>query len=298
MRVNVREGQIVQTGELIAEIDPRPYQVLLEQAEGQMARDQALLTNARLDLERYRILYAQDSVPKQQLDTQASLVDQYVANVKSDQGAIDNAKLQLVYSCITSPISGRIGLRAVDPGNIVHAADTNGLAVITQLQPIAVIFNLDEQQIPAVMKRVHSGQSLTVDAYDRQLLNKIATGSLLTYDNLVDVNTGTVRLKAVFENRDNSLFPNQFVNARLLIDIKKGTVLIPVPAVQRGPQTVFVFVVKPDNTIEMRNVKLGPVEGGLASIDQGVAEGEMVVTEGVDKLQQGSKVTVREAKQQ
>lgn len=298
LRLDVREGQIVEKGDLIAEIDPRPFQVQLEQAEGQMAHDQALLANARLDLDRYRILYSQDSIPKQQLDTQVALVNQDEATLKSDQGAIDSAKLQLVYARITSPIRGRIGLRQVDPGNIVHAADTTGIAVITQLQPIAVTFNLGEDSIPQVIRKLNAGQRLTVEAYDRQLKNKIATGSLLTIDNQVDQTTGTVRLKAVFENRDNSLFPNQFVNARLLIDIRKNTLRVPVAAVQRGPETAFVFVVKPDSTIESRNIKLGPIEGGQASIEQGLTEGETVVTEGVDKLQQGTRVTIRTASSQ
>jgi multidrug efflux system membrane fusion protein len=295
LRFDVREGQIVKAGDLIAEIDPRPFQVQLEQAEGQMAKDQAALDNSKLDLERYRVLWAQNSIPKQQLDTQVSLVNQNEAAVKSDKGAVDAAKLQLVYTCITSPIDGRIGLRLVDPGNLVHAADTTGIAVITQLQPITVVFNLGEDAIPAIVPRLHPSPPLEVDAFDRQLRKKIASGSLLTLDNIVDQTTGTVRLKALFENHDNSLFPNQFVNARLLIETKKNATLVPDAAIQRGPQTVFVFVVKPDNTIEMRNINLGPIEGGWASIEQGLSVGEMVVTEGVDKLQQGSKVVVREA---
>jgi len=286
----VREGQMVAAGDLIAQIDPRPFQVQLLQAQGQKERDEALLANARVDLERYRILYAQDSAPKQQLDTQEATVRQDEAVVKADQAAIESANLQLTYTRITSPINGRIGLRQIDPGNIVHASDLNGVAVVTELQPIAVIFNIAQDNVPPVMKKLAMGKRLPVEAYDRDFKNKIAAGTLLTVDNLVDVSTGTVRFKAMFDNRDNALFPNQFVNARLLLDTKRNAVLIPAQAVQRGPQTTYVYVVKPDNTVEMRNVELGPVEGDLASINKGLSRGESVVTEGVDRLQQGMKV--------
>ena len=290
----VREGQMVAAGDLIAQIDPRPFQVQLLQAQGQKERDEALLANARVDLERYRILYAQDSAPKQQLDTQEATVRQDEAVVKADQAAIESANLQLTYTRITSPINGRIGLRQIDPGNIVHASDQNGVAVVTELQPIAVIFNIAQDNVPPVMKKLAMGKRLPVEAYDRDFKNKIAAGTLLTVDNLVDVSTGTVRFKAMFDNRDNALFPNQFVNARLLLDTKRNTVLIPAQAVQRGPQTTYVYVVKPDNTVEMRNVELGPVEGDLASINKGLSPGESVVTEGVDRLQQGMKVAPRQ----
>ncbi len=286
----VGEGQMVAAGDLIAQIDPRPFQVQLLQAQGQKERDEALLANARVDLERYRILYAQDSAPKQQLDTQEATVRQDEAVVKADQAAIESANLQLTYTRITSPINGRIGLRQIDPGNIVHASDLNGVAVVTELQPIAVIFNIAQDNVPPVMKKLAMGKRLPVEAYDRDFKNKIAAGTLLTVDNLVDVSTGTVRFKAMFDNRDNALFPNQFVNARLLLDTKRNAVLIPAQAVQRGPQTTYVYVVKPDNTVEMRNVELGPVEGDLASINKGLSPGESVVTEGVDRLQQGMKV--------
>jgi multidrug efflux system membrane fusion protein len=266
--------------------------VQLLQAQGQKERDEAILANAKVDLERYRVLYAENSVPKQQLDTQAATVNQYEAIVKADEGAIESAKLNLTYAHITSPITGRIGLRNVDPGNIVHAADQNGLAVITQLQPITIVFNIAEDYIPQVMKKLKTGQHLAVEAWDRDFKTKIASGTLMTLDNQVDPNTGTVRFKAMFPNRDNVLFPNQFVNARMLIDVKRNAVLIPAGAVQRGPQNPFVFVVKPDSTVEMRNVAVGPIEKDTASIDSGIAAGEMVVTEGVDKLQQGTKVTV------
>jgi multidrug efflux system membrane fusion protein len=290
--VRVLEGQMVSAGDVIAEIDPRPFQVQLLQAQGTKERDEAILANAKVDLERYRVLASQNAIPQQQLATQVSTVNQYEAIVKADQGAIESAKLNLTYAQITSPISGRIGLRLVDPGNIVHAADQNGLLVITQLQPITVVFNIAEDNIPQVMKKLQSGQRLLVEAWDRDFKTKIGTGTLLTIDNQVDASTGTVRFKALFPNRDTSLFPNQFVNARLLIDTKRNTVLIPTPAVQHGPQATFVFVVKPDNTVEMRNIVQGQVEKGTASVDQGLNAGEVVVTEGVDKLQQGTKVTV------
>jgi multidrug efflux system membrane fusion protein len=294
LRFAVHEGQMVSQGDLIAEIDPRPFQVQLIQAEGQSERDQALLANAKIDLERYRVLYSEDSIPRQQLDTQAATVNQDEATVKADRGPIENAKLQLTYTRITSPINGRIGLRAIDPGNIVHASDTSGLAVVTQLRPIAVIFNLAEDNVPAVMKQLRAGRRLTVDAYDRDLKNKITTGTLLTIDNEADVNTGTVRFKAIFQNNDNALFSNQFVNARLLVDVRRGATLIPAGAIQRGPQATFVFVVKKDNTVEMRNIMVGPIEHDVAAIDQGLSPGEVIVTEGVDKLQQGTKVTERQ----
>ena len=290
MRVAVTEGQMVSVGDLIAEIDPRPFQVQLEQAEGQKERDVASLENAKLDAERYRILYSQDSIPKQQLDTQIALVKQDEATVRADQAAIDNAKLQLIYTRVTSPINGRIGLRQVDPGNIVHAADQNGLAVITQLQPIAVIFSIPQDNVPQVMKKLRAGRRMVVEAWDRDLKNKISSGSLLTIDNQADVTTGTVRFKATFANDDNALFPNQFVNARLLVDVKRGAVLVPVTAIQRGPETTFVFVVDEDDTVQTRNVVTGTIEAGMASIDRGLSPGETVVIEGVDKLQHGAKV--------
>jgi len=290
--VPVREGQMVSAGDVIAEIDPRPFQVQLLQAQGQKERDEAFLANAKVDLERYRVLYSQNAVPQQQLATQISTVNQYEAMTKADEGAIESAKLNLTYAHITAPINGRIGLRLVDPGNIVHAADQNGLLVITQLQPITVIFNIAEDNVPQVMKKLQAGQRMVVDAWDRDFKTKIATGMLLTVDNQVDANTGTVRFKATFSNQDNSLFPSQFVNARLLMDTKRNTVLIPTAAIQHGPQATFVFVVKPDNTVEMRNIAQGPVENGTASVDHGLNAGEDVVTEGVDKLQQGTKVNV------
>jgi len=293
MSVYFREGQDVRQGEVLAEIDPRPFQVQLEQAEGQMARDQASLANAMLDLERYRTLAPEDAIPKQQLDTQASLVQQLEGAVKTDQAAIDNARLQLVYCRVTAPISGRIGLRLVDPGNIVHASDANGLLVITEMQPITVVFTLPEDSLPPVLEKVRAGASLPVDAYNRDRSVKLASGRLLTVDNQIDQNTGTTRLKGVFENRQGTLFPNQFVNVRLLVDTLRGQVIVPSVAIQRGSQGTYVYVIKPDNTVELRLVETGISEGNFTAVTRGLKAGEKVVTDGADKLQPGSKVNIR-----
>jgi len=290
MKVLFREGQVVRAGELLAEIDPRPYQVQLAQAEGQMVKDSALLNNARVDLERYRVLLAQDSVAKQQLDTQQSLVRQYEGTVKVDQAQIDNAKLQLVYCRITAPIGGRLGLRQVDPGNMVRASDANGLVVITQLQPITVVFAIPEDNLPPVMKKLRAGEKLAVDAYDRADKVKLASGSLLTVDNQIDPATGTVKLKAQFANQDMSLFPNQFANVRMLLDVQRDATLVPGAAIQRGTPGTFVYLVKPDNTVTVRVVKLGPSQGDNISIAAGLAPGDPVVVDGADKLREGAKV--------
>ncbi|MGD0949459.1 MAG: MdtA/MuxA family multidrug efflux RND transporter periplasmic adaptor subunit [Candidatus Binatia bacterium] len=293
IKVAFQEGQFVHQGDLLVEIDPRPFQVQLTQAEGQMARDQAQLRDVKLNLARYQDLLARELISKQQVDDQAAQVGQYEGAVKVDQGAIDNAKLQLVYSRITAPISGRVGLRLVDAGNMVHASDQNGLLVITQMQPIAALFTLPEDNLPPVLRKLHGGDPLPVEAYDRAGQTRIATGSLLTIDNQIDQSTGTARLKAVFPNEDNALFPNQFVNVKLLLDVRKGAVIAPLAAIQRGPQGTFVYVVKPDQTVDVRPVTLGPTAGGDAAINTGLSADEQVVTEGVDKLRPGSKVQVQ-----
>lgn len=294
IRVAFEEGQLVKEGELLAEIDPRPFQVQLAQAEGQMLRDRALLENARLDLERYRTLFQQDSIARQQVDTQAALVRQYEGAVKIDQSAIDNARLQLAYARITAPISGRAGLRQIDPGNMVTGNEPNGLVVITQLQPITVVFSVPQDNVPAVMKRVQSGEKLPVEAWDRELKAKLATGALASVDNVVDPATGTVKLRAQFANADHALFPNQFVNVRMKLDTLRDAVVVPTSAVQRGAQGFFVYVVRPDQTVAVRAVKPGTVDGQRIAIAEGLAPGEVVVIDGTDRLRDGARVEVGE----
>ena len=290
--VAFREGQVVRKGDVLAQIDPRPFQVQLTQAEGQRAKDQAALENARLDLKRYEALAAQDAAPRQQRDTQLALVHQDEAAVQSDQGQVDSANLNLTYSRITAPITGRVGLRLVDPGNIVHASDANGLLVITQLQPITVVFTIPADQVPAVLARTRAGARLEVDAYDREMKKRLAVGTLGAIDNQIDTATGTVRLKAEFANRDDALFANQFVNARLLVNTLKDAVLVPAAAIQRSPQTTFVWVVRPDSTVEMRPVEIAWTEGDETAVAKGLAASDRLVVEGLDKLQPGMKVAV------
>jgi membrane fusion protein, multidrug efflux system len=293
IKVNVKEGQEVKQGELLAEIDPRPYEVQLSQAQATLFKDQAALKDARLNLERFQQLYKDGVISKQQFDTQGSLEAQLDGAVRADQAQIDTVKLNLAYTRITAPVSGRIGLRQVDVGNMVHASDPNGLLVITQLQPIAVIFSLPQDNLQAVSQHMSKGK-LAVDAYSRDDQTKIATGFLTTIDNQIDVTTGTGKLKAVFENRDRSLWPNQFVNIHLLLEVKKNNTVVPSAAIQRGPQGTYVFVVKPDNTAEMRNVAISISQANLTAVSQGLKPGELVVTDGQDKLQPGTKVAVRE----
>jgi membrane fusion protein, multidrug efflux system len=290
-----KEGQTVAVGDLLATIDPRPFEVQRAQAEGQLARDQALLENALTDVDRYRLLWQQDSIPKQLLDTQEALVRQYQGAIKTDQGVLDNARLQLLYCRITSPIAGRIGLRFVDAGNIVHAADVNGLVVITQLQPISVIFTLPEDNLPSVLDRLRRGKPLPVDLFNREQTQRLSSGSLITVDNQIDPTTGTVRLKASFENKEDRLFPNQFVNARLLVDVRPGAILIPSAAIQRGPQGVYVYVVKPDYTATIRPIVVEDLQDSLASVKSGIREGELVVVDGAERLREGAKTTDRAA---
>jgi membrane fusion protein, multidrug efflux system len=293
IKVNFTEGQMVKAGDLLAEIDPRPYQVELTQAEGTLAKDLASLENAKIQLARDKELYAQKVLARQDLDNQEAAVGQYAGSIESDKGAVDNAKLQLTYSQITSPITGRVGLRLVDPGNIIHATDATGLAVITQLQPIAVDFSIPEDDLPSLEDAMKTDPHLPVEAYDRTFKRKLASGTLLTTDNEIDQSTGTIKLKASFPNEDNSLFPNQFVNARLLVNTIHNTILVSAAGLQRSQQGAFVYVVKPDHTVEMRPVTVGASQGELVSIDKGLAAGDLVVTDGVDKLQQGSHVSVQ-----
>jgi multidrug efflux system membrane fusion protein len=291
--VRFQEGQIANRGELLAEIDPRPFEAQLTQFEGQLERDQALLDNARLDLKRFQELVKTDAVPRQQLDTQVSLVRQLEGTVKNDQGQIEATKVQLVYCRITSPIAGRVGLRLVDPGNIVHATDTGGLVIITQLQPITVIFTIPEDSIPTVLEQLGRGVRLPVEAYDREQRRKLADGALLTIDNQVDPTTGTVRLKAQFPNTDNRLFPSQFVNARLLIETRRGATVVPTAAIQQSPRGSFVYVVRPDRTVGVRQVGVGVTDRDDVSIEQGLQVGEQVVVEGAERLRDGAAIALR-----
>src|SRR5467141_955009 len=289
-KINFQEGQFVHQGESLLEIDPRPYQVQLEQAEGQLAKDQAQLRDVQVNYERYQLLFKEGVIPKQQLDTQGSQVGQFEGAIKADQGTIDSAKLQLVYSRVTAPISGRIGLRLVDIGNIVHATDSNGLLVITQLQPIAVIFSLPQDQLPQVATKLRNGEQLIVDAYDRDDTSKIEAGKLLTIDNQIDTTTGTYKLKAVFNNDRNLLFPNQFVNVHLLADVKKNLVIVPASAIQRGPQGTYVYVVQTGKTAKIQTVTIALTTANSVGLSAGLNAGDVVVVDGQDKLQDGSQV--------
>jgi multidrug efflux system membrane fusion protein len=294
IEVGFKEGQEVKRGDFLAQIDPRPFQAQLDQYTGQLQRDQATLNKDRIDLARYQKLAAQNSIARQQAEDQEYVVRQDEGTVKLDQALVDNAKVNLGFTRIVSPITGRIGLRLVDPGNFVQVGAAGGLAVIAQMQPISVIFTLPEDELPAVMKRLGGGAVLPVTAFDRGNTTKLADGTLSAVDSTIDPTTGTIKLRAQFANPDELLFPNQFVNARLLIDTLKDTTVIPTAAVQRGQPGTFVFLVKPDDTVTVRKVALGPQQGERTAVTDGLAPGDRIVVDGADKLHEGSKVVPRE----
>jgi len=290
LKVNFREGQMVKAGELLAQIDPRPFEVQLAQAQGQLARDRALLENAKLDLERYRTLVAQDAASAQQLDTQQALVRQYEGVVRSNQGQVDDARLQLGYARITAPFSGRLGMRLVDPGNLVRAGDATGIVTITQVQPIGVTFSLPEKDLAPVLKRYREGKPMAAHALDRDQRTVLARGTLTTLDNQIDIATGTLRMRAEFANADGALFPNQFVNVRLFIEVLENAVVVPSAAIQRGSPGTYVYVVRDPGTVALRRIALGPVDGERTVVTEGIAAGERVVIDGVDNLRDGARV--------
>ena len=290
MQVNFREGQDVNAGALLILIDPRPYQVALAQAEANLQKDEAQLTNAKAQYERNKVLYDQGVIAKQDLDTLQASFGTYEGTIASDKAAIDSAKLNLTYCRITSPINGRVGLRQVDPGNYVTAAGNTPMLTITQLHPIALVFTLPEDQLQQVAQRMRQGGSLQVDAYSRDDLTRMASGKLLTINNQIDPTTGTVQLKAVFDNPDNALWPNQFVNAHLLLDTLKNAITAPASALQRGPDGTFVYVVDPNNTVQMRPIEVALTQGSTVVISKGLQAGDRVVTDGQEKLQAGMRV--------
>jgi multidrug efflux system membrane fusion protein len=293
-KVHFREGDRVEAGQLLAEIDPRELQVQLAQAEGQLARNRALLENARVDLRRYETLFKQDSIARQQVDTQRALVRQYEGQIRVDEAQVANARLQLGYARVTAPISGRVGLRQVDPGNMVTGQEPNGLVVITQVEPISVLFAVPQDELRRVLDRMASGDRLAVQAYDRTQRNLLATGTLVSADNQIDPATGTIKLRAEFDNADGALFPNQFVNVRLELDTLRDVVTVPAAAIQRGSQGLFVYRVKPDRTVDLRTVTLGPTDGQRIAIASGLRPGDQVVIDGVDRLREGSPVDLVE----
>ena len=291
-KIFFEEGHAVEAGAPLVEIDPRPFEVQKQQVEAQFAKDAALLENARLDLERFNTLLAQDSVAKQQVDTQAALVRQYEATVKLDQAQINTAALQLAYAHITAPISGRVGLRLVDLGNMIHASDANGIAVITQLRPITVLFSIPQDALPLVMKHFKTDEPMVVEAFDRDGRTLLATGKLVTVDNQIDPTTGTVRLRAEFANTDETLFPNQFVNVQLIAEQIQGATVVPTAAIQRSSTATYVYVVADQKTASVRQVETGPSERGLIVVSKGLVPGDVVVVDGVDKLRDGSAVEI------
>jgi multidrug efflux system membrane fusion protein len=288
--VYFKEGQMVKQGELLAQVDPRPYEVALQQAIGQQQRDEALLKNAQMDLERYRKLVQQDSIARQQYDTQVALVRQYEAALVIDQAQVDAAKLNVTYTRIVAPLTGKIGLRMVDKGNYVTMGDSSGICVIIQVQPISVLFTIPEDSLPLVRQRLKTGETLEVRVLDRAQKNELAVGRLDTTDNVIDLTTGTVKLRAIFDNTDESLFPNQFVNVRLLADTVKDAVVVPVAAIQRGQPGTFVYLAKADDTVEIRVVELGATDGEKVAILKGLKVGDQVVIDGVDRLRDGAKI--------
>ena len=290
LSVDFKEGQTVKQGDLLAQIDPRPFQAQLAQAQGALARDTALLANAKKDYERYTTLPAQLAISKQQVDTQAALVRQYEGTIEADKGQVAAAKLNVEYSSVVAPLGGRVGLRAVDPGNYIAAGDAASIATITQLKPIDVLFTIAEDNLPSVLKRMQGGDKLGVDAYDRTKQNKLASGTLASVDNQIDTSTGTIRAKAEFANDDESLFPNQFVNVRVQLDVLRGTIVIPTSALQRGTDGLFVYVVAADRTVSQRKIQAGPTEGERVAVTTGLQIGEIVVTDGADRLREGGKV--------
>jgi len=292
IQVNFVEGQAVKKGDLLAVVDPRPYEVALQQAQGNLEKDQALLANAKIDLDRYKTLVQQNSVARQIYDTQVALVRQDEATIVTDKAAVDSAKLNLVYTRIIAPTDGRIGLRLVDPGNYVQISDGTGICVITKMQPISVLFSIPEDSLPAVRKRLRDGASLQTTAYDRAQKNQLAVGTLATTDNQIDTTTGTVKLRAMFDNADEALFPQQFVNISLLVDTVKNATVVPVAAVLRGPVGTFVYFVKADDTVEVRTIETGESDGVKIAILKGLEVGDQVVVDGTDRLREGAKIRV------
>ena len=292
VRVLFDEGQQVRTGQALAEIDPRPFEVALAQAQGELQRDQALLANAEVDLARYRDLLAQDSIAKQQVDGQEALVRQYRGTVLTDEAQVKNAELQLTYAHITAPIDGRVGLRQVDAGNMVHAADAQGLVVLTQTHPISVIFTLPSDELPQIAAALAAGEPPRVTAYDRAGRRALATGTLRTLDNQIDIATGTIKLKADFENRDDRLFPNQFVNVSLTVAVHRDALLAPVEAVQQGAEGPYVYAVTAAHAVTLKKIATGATDAGRVEIVQGLEPGTPLVIDGVDRLHEGAKVEV------